>query len=182
MTESEETYPPTFSARVPAVYDASPLILLDRLGYLPAIRDLRGSILIPEAVARELQRQPGTPASDAPDSAWVEVRSVQEHLLRRVMEGPPTIDAGEAEAIALALAEQATVVIDDLKGRERARRVGASVTGTIGELLSLRSLGFTAGYSQRSAVEDLRVLHDAGMRLTDELRQHVLRELESNER
>lgn len=77
------------------------------------------------------------------------------------------------------MAERGTLVIDDLKGRERARRLGVNVTGTIGELLALRTLGYTAAYSPRSPEEDLQLLLEAGMRLSDELRARVLRELRS---
>lgn len=71
--------------------------------------------------------------------------------------------------------------MDDLKGRERARRLGVSVTGMLGELIALHSFGFAAAYSRRSPEEELDLLSQAGMRLTDELRSRVLRELKSNE-
>jgi predicted nucleic acid-binding protein len=162
------------------VFDASPLILLDQLGYLPALRELHGEIVIPLAVSRELGSRPGKPASNVPDLEWVEIREAQETLLRRVREGPPSIDPGEAEAIALALGEQATVVVDDAQGRERARRLGVHLTGTVGELLALRRLGITAAYSRRGPKEDLHALRNAGMRLSDELANRVLRALEND--
>lgn len=105
----------------PAVFDTSPLILLDRLGYLPALHELHQEILIPEAVSHELARRPDRPGSSAPELDWVEVREVPEDTLRSVREGPPSVDPGEAEAIALALAEQATVVVDDQRGRRLAQ-------------------------------------------------------------
>jgi uncharacterized protein len=177
MTKSERAMGFDPAASSLAVFDTSPLILLDTLGFLPALRDMRGAILIPEEVSRELVRQPGKPASIAPDLEWVEVRSAPEYLISRVVKGAPAMDSGEREAIALALAERSTLVIDDLKGRQRGRRLGLSVSGTIGELVALRSLGFTAVYSRRSPEEDLEMLHNAGMRLTDELWSRVLREL-----
>ncbi len=162
------------------VFDASPLILLDQLGYLSALRELHGKLVIPQAVSRELGSRPGMPASNAADLGWVEIREAQKNLLRRVQEGPPSIDSGETEAIALALGEGATVVVDDLRGRERARRLGVNHTGTIGELLALRRLGITAAYSRRSPEDDLQLLSQAGMRLTEKLRSRVLRELANN--
>ena len=180
MTESDGASRPTPSAHAPAVFDASPLILLDRLGYLPALRHLRGHILIPEAVSWELSRRPDMPGSGIPNLEWVEVREVEKHLLQRVVDGPPTIDSVEAETIALGLAERANVVIDDLKGRERARRLGVSVTGMLGELVALHSFGIAAAHSCRSPEEDLDLLSQAGMRLTAKLRSRVLWELKSN--
>ncbi len=160
-----------------AVFDTSPLILLDRLGYLPALRELRGSIVIPEAVAQELVRQPGKPASNVPDFDWVITRRAPVDALGLVLGGPPAIDSGEAEAIALALVGRVTLVIDESKGRERARRLDISLSGTIGELLLLRGLGLTGAYSRRSPEEDIDMLVDAGMRLSDELRARVLHDL-----
>jgi predicted nucleic acid-binding protein len=121
------------------------------------------------------------PGSAIPDLTWVEVRKATTHHLQRVVDGPPTIDSGEAEAIALALGERTSVVIDDLKGRERARRLGVNVTGILGELMALHTFGFAAMYSHRSPEEDIDLLGQAGMRLTDELRIRVLRELRRNE-
>lgn len=102
-------------ANAPVVFEASPLILLDRLGYLPALRELHEKIVIPRAVSRELGSRPGMPASNVPDLESVEIREAQETFLRRVREGPPSTDPGEAEAIALALGERAMVIVDDLR-------------------------------------------------------------------
>lgn len=179
MTSSEDISRRSPS-RASVVFDASPLILLDRLGYLPALRELHGELVIPRAVSRELGSRPGMPASTVPGLKWVKIREAREDVLQRVREGPPSIDSGEAEAIALALGERAIVAVDDLRGRERARRLGVDLTGTIGELLTIHRLGITGAYSRRSPEEDLQVLREAGMHLTDNLRSHLLRELRAN--
>jgi predicted nucleic acid-binding protein len=122
----------------PIVFDTSSLIFLDRLGYIPALRQLHGEIVIPGAVAHELARRPGMPAAPVPELDWIEIRDAPDALLARVLAVPPSLDAGETEAIALALGNGATVVLDDMRGRERARRLGVALTGTIGELLALQ--------------------------------------------
>jgi predicted nucleic acid-binding protein len=180
MTSSGDFSRQRSSANALVVFDASPLILLDQLDYIPALRELHGAIVIPRAVSRALGSRPGMPASNVPDLEWVETREVRENILRRVREGPPALDAGEAEAIALALAERTTVVVDDLRGRERARRLGVRLTGTLGVLMALHRLDIAEAYSQRGPEEDLHVLHEAGMRLTDELLSLVLWELRNN--
>lgn len=162
------------------VFDSSPLILLDRLGYLPALRELRGRIIIPTTVSHELSSRPGMPASNVPDFGWVLVRQAPEHVFRRVLAGPPSIDSGEAESIAVALDEEATVVLDDFHGRERARRLGVRLTGTAGELLALHRRGLTDMYSARSLEEDLRTLRDAGMHLSETVLVRILRELQDH--
>lgn len=163
------------------VYDTSPLILLDGLGYLPALREMGESLAIPDAVARELSRQPGKPGPHVPELDWVVTKRPSEATLRRVLEGPPAVDAGEAEAIALALGEQTNLIIDESKGRARARRLGVGLSGTIGELLLLRNLGCTAAYSRRRPEEDGEVLIGAGMRISDSLRVRVLNTLRTRD-
>jgi predicted nucleic acid-binding protein len=164
---------PAAAASTPAVFDTSPLILLDSLGYLPALRELHPAILIPEAVARELEVRPGRPGSGARGMEWVELREAPEDALRRVGEGPPSLDPGEAAAIAVALAEGATVVVDDFRGRERARRLGVPLTGTLGEILALHRRGLAL----REPAADLEALRQAGMYLPEDLRRRVLEEL-----
>jgi len=158
-----------------------PADFLDRLGYLPALRELHGGIVIPQAVARELGSRPGMPASIAPNLEWVETREARTELLQRVHEGPPSVDSGEAEAIALALGERATVVVDDLPGRVRARRLGVNLTGTIGEVLALHRVGLTSLYSRRTIEEDLHVLRLAGMHISEDLLLRVLGEIRHND-
>jgi predicted nucleic acid-binding protein len=165
----------------PIIFDASPSILLDRLGYLPALRELHVTIVIPLAVSRELGSRPGMPASAVPDLEWVKTREARDSLLQRVREGPPSIDSGEAEAIALVLRERATVALDDLRGRERARRLGVDLTGTIGQLLAIRRLGIPSAFPIRSPEEDLQILHEAGMHFTGNLRIHLLQQLRKHE-
>lgn len=52
-------------ARESAVFDAGPLIYLDALGYLHTLRELH-RVIIPEAVARELEKYPVALAGSAP--------------------------------------------------------------------------------------------------------------------
>jgi len=83
---------------------------------------------------------------------------------------PPTVGKGEEEVIALGLELSCPVVLDDKKARLRARRAGLEVTGTLGILLRLRRIGLTS----RGIVEDLRLLEEAGMRLSPNLRRTVI--------
>jgi predicted nucleic acid-binding protein len=52
----------------------------------------------------------------------------------------------------------------------RARRVGLEVTGTLGVLLRLHRLGLAS----RDIEEDLRLLEEADMRISSELRRAVV--------
>lgn len=116
-----------------AVSDTSPinyLVLIELQELLPKLLD---RVLIPDAVHRELQST-GAPdpikrfLAEAPD--WLEVRPSPEidPALRH-------LDAGEREAIALALSIGAdSVLLDERKGRQAAREQGLRVSGTLGVL------------------------------------------------
>jgi len=154
---------------VVAVFDAGPLIYLDALGYLPALGGLY-RIIIPNAVADELERRPEAFGGDIFSMENVELRSPTAEDMRVVASGPPTIDAGELEVISLALGMEALAVIDDRRGVRRASRLGVPVVGTLVVLVELHR----AGAARRAFAEDLDALDEAGMYLTDVLKRRVM--------
>lgn len=129
-------------ARELAVFDAEPLIYLDALGYLHALRELH-RVIIPEAVARELEKHPDALAGSAPALEWIERRTPAVEAVSQVVSQPPSLDAGERETIALALeiGGEATVVVDYRSGRRRARTLEVTLTGTLGVLQALHRVG-----------------------------------------
>lgn len=158
-----------------AVFDAGPLIYLDAIGYLEAVRGLYG-IVIPEVVARELERRPGSPGSAAPALDGVEIRVPDESHIRRVADGSPSVDAGERAVIAVALELGIPAVIDERRGRRRAGRLGVPLTGAIGIVMNLHR----AGLARRTFPEDLDTLDEAGMYLTDELKRRITERYHGN--
>jgi predicted nucleic acid-binding protein len=163
-------------AREPAVFDSGPLIYLDALGYLHTLRELH-RVIIPEAVARELEKHPGASGGSAPSFEWIERRTPASEAVSQVVAQPPSLDAGERETIALALevGGGATAVIDDRRGRKRARNLEVPLTGTLGVLQALHR----AGLVDRSLAEDLDDLEAAGMYLTNDLKQRVMDRFEA---
>jgi len=120
------------------VADASPinyLILIDLL------RRLYGRIVIPPEVLNELTAD-GAPIAvrswieTRPD--WIEIEAAPEGIAIDVV-----LDAGEAAAIRLALAEpQCLLLIDESEGRSVASKLGIPNTGTLGVLLQAAREGF----------------------------------------
>ncbi len=66
-----------------AVFDASPLIFFDVLGYAGRSPELH-RILVPPAVIEELVALSGEPGSGLPAEAWLEQRAPRVATLRRV--------------------------------------------------------------------------------------------------
>ena len=163
MSSSDQT-----SKKEPAVFDASPLVFFDVLGYADSLPELH-QVFVPPAVVEEVVVLPGEPGSSIPERNWVERRVPRAETLRRV-ESEMTEGRGEKEAIALALDFGALIVLDDKRARGYARRVGLRLTGTLGVLLRLHRLGLAS----RGLEEDLRLLREADMRITPELRRMVL--------
>ena len=99
------------SEKAPAVFNASPLVFLDVLGYAGLLPNLH-QVLVPPAVIEELVALPGEPGSGLPAEGWVERRKPGAETLRRV-ESEMTEGRGTKEAIALALELSALVVLSD---------------------------------------------------------------------
>ncbi len=81
------------------------------------------------------------------------------------------LDRGEAEVIALAQEMEAgLVIIDERLARSHAKRLGLSLTGTLGVLLKAKQLGLVEAVSP--LVDQLR---QGGIRLSDVVVAEVLR-------
>ena len=84
------------------------------------------------------------------------------------------LDAGEAEAIGLALETGADVLlVDEKRGREAARRNGLAVGGLRGELLHARQAGTLSNL--RAEINRLR--SEAGFFVDAEIEQFILKQV-----
>jgi predicted nucleic acid-binding protein len=123
------------------VCDTTPIICLLKIGKLDLLRVLYGSIAIPEAVLREVEQgQAKGYYMDLNAIDWVNVIPVQNKDSLTRLSG---LDAGEAEAIALAVElNSRLIILDERMGRQTARERGLKMTGTLGVLLKAKSEGF----------------------------------------
>lgn len=155
------------------VSNASPLINLARIGKLELLHQLYGEISIPEAVWQEIVVEgAGQPGADEVKSApWIKRRSVTNQGLVRTLR--QELDAGEAEAIALALAmEAALLLMEEHAGRETARYLGLHCIGLIGVLIEAKHKGLiNAVKPHLDALRDV-----AGFRVSDLLYQRILQD------
>jgi predicted nucleic acid-binding protein len=77
---------------------------------------------------------------------WIAIQSVQDIALMEAFKD--SVDTGEASAIALAMeTPNSLVIVDDLKGRNLAKRMGLDFMGTLGMLLKAKEHGVIAEIS-----------------------------------
>lgn len=120
--------------------DTSPLNYLILIGHVEILPAIFGSLIIPEAVADEL-RHPRAPSTV---QGWVAVPPTWCQILPVTRPDPTiTFGKGESDAIALAVALQADLLLaDDRFARALAEQRGLKVAGTLNvlELAAQRKL------------------------------------------
>ncbi|MDA0245779.1 MAG: DUF3368 domain-containing protein [Chloroflexi bacterium] len=124
----------------PVIVNNTPLVALWSLGKLGLLGDLFGTVWLPTAVEAEfLDTRSVVRRQILAESSWLQTISLTDprHALTYV-----GLDQGEAEVLALAVEYGAQLVImDERKGRRYARRLGLSLTGTLGVLLLAKEQG-----------------------------------------
>ena len=105
------------------VSDSTCLIGLERIGKLNILPALFDPIMIPPEVGREF----GTKFS------WLQTKNLTNNLAAAALR--LVVDAGEAEAIALAGEKNCLLISDDKQARLAAKRLGVAVIGTVGVLI-----------------------------------------------
>ncbi len=117
------------------VADTGPLHYLVQTGDIALLPSLFAKVLTPAAVRDELAhaRAPeAVRAWIASPPPWLEIRPVEDE---RGADDLASLDAGERDAIARALATKADLLLmDDREGVAAARRRGLAVTGALGLL------------------------------------------------
>lgn len=124
------------------VSDTSPINNLAAINHLHLLHQLYGTVLIPEAVYRELT-DPNFPVAGATEVQtldWIKTCAVSDRLLVEALSNE--LDIGEAEAIALAVEISADqMLIDERQGRLVASRFNLRFTGLLGILIEAKSRG-----------------------------------------
>jgi predicted nucleic acid-binding protein len=123
------------------VSDTSPILNLARIGRLEFLASLYGQVLIPPAVSAELAaRTDVVPAIDVDCISWLIVAIPKDQ--NRVQELLKNLDAGEAEAIVLAVEHRAELLlVDERRGRRTAEAAGLRITGLLGVLADAKRAG-----------------------------------------
>lgn len=136
-----------------AVTNSTCLISLDRIGAIDLLRRVFDEVLVPPAVVQEVGTTP----------AWMIVRAVANAVWERAL--GCNLGPGESAAIGLAAEHPAAeVVLDDLKARRFAARVGLRIVGTPGVVLRAKRLGAIP-----TVMPLLLDLRSRGFHMSDEL-------------
>lgn len=109
------------------VSNASPLIFLSKLGELELLAQCFAEVCIPRAVRAEV--------GDLSLPDFIQVKDISEFGQHYVAGSIGVLHAGELEAMMLAQETGADfVLLDDLRARQKAKRKGLAVMGTLGVL------------------------------------------------
>ncbi|WP_019503028.1 DUF3368 domain-containing protein [Pseudanabaena sp. PCC 6802] len=154
-----------------AVSDTSPINNLAAINQLHLLHQIYGTIIIPEAVYRELT-DPNFPVAGATEVQtldWIQTSVVRNRIVVATLVNE--LDIGEAEAIALALEVHADwVLIDERRGRLLAASLKLRYTGILGILVEAKSQGLIA--KVKPLLDALS--NEAGFWVAEPLYKHIL--------
>jgi len=114
------------------VINASPLILLSKIGRLQLLNKLYRTVYIPFAVLQEIS-DIGKPIVDLSQLTYQQLNVTNELAMLGLL---GRLHNGEVEVMIGAIEHNIkTVILDDNVARNKARQLGLDVTGTLGILL-----------------------------------------------
>ena len=116
------------------VSDTSPLRALAHLGRLDLVSSFLGEVIVPPAVAGELLRPKAAfPPVDISVIPGIRIAAPSDQAGVAELQVIEKIDAGEAEAIVLALQLTADLIlVDERRAEAVARRAGLATLGVLG--------------------------------------------------
>lgn len=152
------------------VINTTPIISLALIDQLDLLHHLYVEVLIPPAVRAEVLAggSSGIGVAAFVSADWIRTQSLIDPRRADLLSD---LDRGEAEVIALAQEIQADlIVIDERLARAHAKRLGLSLTGTLGVLLKAKAQGLISNIAPL-----IIQLQDGGIRLSSTLVAEALR-------
>lgn len=151
------------------VLNASPVILLGKIGRLDLIESLTGNAVVPNAVFLEVQAGIGEHQAVQSTADWAGSRLTADVPIPLSIERWD-LGLGESQVIAQCLKDAYRAVLDDAQGRQCAGTHGIPVIGTLGIVLSATRQGIIP-----VARPVLEMLRRSGMYLSDQVLTEALR-------
>lgn len=145
------------------IADTSCLIALSKIDAIDLLEKLYQEVFITEEIAKEFGD--GLPH-------WIKIERVKNPKYQRLLD--LYLDPGEASAIAFALdLENVLLILDDLKGRKEAERLGLTFTGTLGVLFKAKKQGIIK--ELKPYIENLKIV---GFRISRNIEEEILKRSE----
>lgn len=144
------------------ITDTSCLIILQKIDHLDILNLLYKEVLITPKIREEY-------GDDLPE--WIKIKNFQSQEIYEIFVN--LVDEGEATALSLAWEMKgSTVILDDLKARQTAIKLGFKVTGTLGVLIKAKKSGLFA--SLRTEIDKMI---KTDFRISSNIIQQALKEV-----
>lgn len=142
------------------VCNASPLILLHRIGHLRLLSKLCNSIVIPQCVIEEVLPYEDDMTEWKAFLGFPNVSKLNNAIIIEPQIAGWDLGKGESEVLSWAVKHPGyEAILDDLEARKCARTIGVQLRGTIGIILLAKEKGLIP-----KATPLARALIDAGLR------------------
>lgn len=154
----------------PVVSNASPLINLARIQRFDLLKQFYGRVTIPTAVYDEvvIHGRERDGSRDVRNAAWILRAAPTDELAVSALAAQ--LDRGEASAIILARELDAELLlIDEIRGRRVAERLGVKITGTLGILARAKREGLIPNVR-----DEIARLQSQGTWIHPKLREDIL--------
>ena len=151
------------------IVNSTPVIGLANIGRLDVLRQMYGTITIPQAVFDEI-KSPSVQRQVNANRDWIRVEQISDASQKQMYRAK--LHAGEVEVMILAQEKKADLVIlDDNAAKKTAKFLGLRVIGTLGILVLAKKRGYI---KEVSPVLD--ALKRDGFFVSDDLCDLVLRQ------
>ena len=150
------------------VINASPLILLGKLGRIDLLEQLAKQILVPQAVLCEVASGGAADAGIGDTLVWAQNRVIEDMLVPISISGWD-LGAGESQVLAHCILGRYRAVLDDGEARAAAKVHSVPLVGSLGVILRARKAGLIP--AARPLVE---LLVESGSYLSPELIRQAL--------
>ena len=154
----------------PVISNNSPLVGLLGINLLSLLRDLYTEVWIPRKVEKEfLKKDPIVRRKVLENAPWIKTVDLRDPQTAAVYVG---LHEGESEALALADEYDARLILlDEKKGRRKAKEIGLTVKGIAGILQEAKEEGLI------DVIKPLLIqLQDNGIHLSESLINNALRD------
>ena len=140
------------------ITDTSCLIAFSKIEALEILHKLYKRVIVSKEIAKEFGEQL---------PFWIEIHETSNKNYQKILE--ISLDKGEASAIALAFEfENVLLVLDDLKARKEAQKLGFKITGTLGILF---------GAKEKNIISSLKIYLDKLQQTDFRIADNIILEL-----